>query len=71
MTIETKCLVSIRDLEKIYSRPPAMQEKHHDFIKKIQQKIKQGSYCYVELNPSCGCEAYILCQSVKFVSVEK
>ena len=67
MTIDTKHLVSARDLEK----SPAMLEKHDALISRLQEKILQGKYCYVEINPSCGCEAYILCQSVKFVSVEK
>lgn len=66
MTIDTKRLVSARDLEKIYRRPPAMLAKHDALISRLQEKIFQGKYCYVEINPSCGCEVYILCQSVKF-----
>ncbi len=71
MVIDTERLVPTKSLEKIYSRPAAMLDKHDALVERIQEQIQQGQLCFVELLPSCGCEAFILCQSVKFVSVEE
>ena len=70
MTIDSSRMVPASSLEKIYSRPPAMLDKHETLIKRLQEKILQGEYCYVEINPSCGCEAFILCHSIEFGTVD-
>ncbi len=69
MTIETGCHVLTNRLEKAFIRPTAMFDRFNSLIKLTQEKIAKSELSYVELNPSCGCEGYILCKSVKFVKL--
>ncbi len=66
MSIVTKRLVEKSELEQLLTPPKAQLDKHDSYIKEVQDKILQGGLSFVELNNSYGCQAYILCNSVKF-----
>jgi hypothetical protein len=69
-TVETRCEVATHRLERVFIRPSAMLERYHALIEKTLNKIRQGELCFIQIIPSCGCEAFILCHSVEFYRKE-
>jgi hypothetical protein len=65
-TIETKCEVATHRLERVFIRPSAMLERYNALIEKTLKKILEGELCYIQIVPSYGCEAFVLCHSVEF-----
>jgi hypothetical protein len=63
ITIDTKRKVNENSLNKVFIQG---ERGLNGKMKKFQEHILQGSLSLVEINPSCGCHANILCTAVKF-----